>query len=159
MKIENMKPDHSNKVKNPITRRDLLAGLASLPFLGLLGYGLFRNKAETARQNSSLLSDIDVVIPKGIPPLIDGPPIRIGIVGCGGRGRYLMKSLGFLHPGRIDEYKENARKDKFRKEYLEQFMTQENLNVKITAICDVFDKHAERAVETGANFFRNGKGG
>ena len=70
-----------------------------------------------------------------------------------------MKALGFLHPNRIDEYKQYARESKFWKEYLEQFMLQENLNIEITGICDVFDKHAKQGVETGANLYRNGTDG
>ncbi len=159
MKAKNTNPDQKDKEKNTISRRDLLAGLASLPVLGLLGYGLFNHKTETARKSSSLLGDIDIIIPKGIPPLIDGPPLRLGIVGCGSRGRYLMKALGFLHPDKIGEYKQYARESKFWKEYLEQFMLQESLNIEITGICDVFDKHAKQGVETGANLYRNGTDG
>ena len=152
------------KNKNPkggkkFSRREILAGLASLPLLGVLGYGLYRHQAESSRQKLSLLQDIDPVIPKGIPPLVDGKTLRIGIVGCGSRGRYILKALGFLHPESIDNIKNWAKDNSYWKEYQEQFMAQENLNVQITAICDVFQKNANRGVEISANIHRNGKGG
>lgn len=153
--------DPENTPQNPgkFTRRDVLAGLASIPAFGFIGYGLIRHFNERKRKNVPLLDDLDSIIPKGIPPLVEGKTIRLGIVGTGGRGRYLMKALGFLHPDRIDQFKEWAANDKYWKEYLEEFYAQDNLNVKITAICDVFEKNARRGIETGANFYRNGTGG
>lgn len=154
-----MNKDMPKKSSKKFSRRDLLAGLASLPLLGLLGYGLFRNQAAAARKSTNLLKDLDIIIPKGIPPLVDGKTIRLGIIGCGGRGRYLLKALGFLHPVRIDEYTQYAKNNSYWKEYVEQFMAQENLNIEITAICDVFSKKAQSSVEIGANIHRNGAGG
>jgi len=55
-----------------ISRRDILTGLASLPILGIVGYGLFKSHAEAEQKNSSLLSEIKPEIPAGIPALIDG---------------------------------------------------------------------------------------
>lgn len=153
--------DSENTTQNSgkFSRRDVLAGLTSLPVFGFLGYGLIRHFSERKRKNVQLLDDIDSIIPKGIPPIVEGETIRLGIVGTGGRGRYLLKALGFLHPDRIDQFKEWAADDKYWKEYLEEFYAQDDLNVKITAICDVFEKNARRGVETAANLYRNGTGG
>ena len=152
---------HENKNTDPgkLSRRDIIAGLAALPVVGVIGYGLMRNKSETDKRNSSLLSEIKPEILTGIPPLIAGDTLRIGIIGTGGRGGYLMNAMGFVHPDRIDEYTENGKTDKFWKQYLEDFRAQENLNIKITAICDIFDKNAERGMAAGANVHRNGTGG
>lgn len=149
----------NNKDKKGISRRDLLAGLASLPVLGALGYGLYLHSEERKKYSSNILQGINPSIPKGLPPLVTGQAIRIGIVGTGGRGMYIMKALGFVHPGRINEWNERAEKDKFWKDYIKEFQEQENLNVKVTAICDVFDKFAQRGIETGMNDFRNGAKG
>jgi len=142
-----------------ISRRDILAGLAALPVVGVIGYGLLRNKAAAEKLNSSLLNDIRPEVQNGIPPLIEGKILRIGIIGTGGRGGYLMKAMGFVHPDRIDEYINNSKTDKFWEQYLKDFRAQENLNIKITAVCDVFDKNAERGIAAGANVYRNGTGG
>ena len=154
-----MDPESKENEKHQFSRRDMLAGLAALPVLGAVGYGIWRNQQEKAKTGSKLLQNIKPVIPQGIPALVEGKTLRLGIIGCGGRGRYLMKALGFLHPDRIDEYIEKARTDKFWQQYLDEFRAQENLNVKITAVCDVFEKNARNAIQTGANIARNGKDG
>ena len=87
-----MKKDETNDNKG-ISRRDLLAGLASLPVLGALGYGLFLHTSERNKYKSGLLKGIKPVLPSGIPPLVDGPVLRLGVVGTGGRGMYYLKPL------------------------------------------------------------------
>jgi predicted dehydrogenase len=154
-----MDQENNQSPSNYLNRRDVLKGLASLPVFGLLGYGLANHFSEHAKKRVQILDEVDSIIPKGIPAVVEGETIRLGIVGTGGRGRYLMKALGFLHPGRIDEYKEWAKVNKFWKEHLRDFYAQESLNVKITAICDVFDKNAQNGLATGANIHRNGTDG
>ena len=142
-----------------LSRRDILAGLAALPVVGVIGYGLLRNKSEAEKRNSSLLSEIKPEIQSGITPLVEGKTLRIGIIGSGGRGGYLMKALGFVEPSKIDEYIEKGKTDKNMVQYLKDFRAQESLNVKITAVCDIFDKNAQKAIAAGANVNRSGKGG
>ena len=154
-----MTQENKDNKSGKISRRDIIAGLAALPIVGVIGYGLLKNKSEADKRNSSLLSDIKPEIQGGIPALIEGKTLRIGIVGTGGRGGYLMKAMGFVHPDRIDEYTTNSKTDKFWEQYLEDFRAQENLNIKVTAICDVFDKNAERGIAAGANLYLNGTGG
>ena len=154
-----MKQEKKENNSGKLSRRDILAGLAALPIIGVVGYGLLKNKSDAEKLNSSLLSDIKPEIQSGIPPLIAGKTLRIGIIGSGGRGGYLMKALGFVNPGRIDEYIEKGKTDKYWNQYLKDFREQENLNVKITAVCDVFDINAQKAIEAGANVDRNGKNG
>lgn len=153
--MENLKPD---KETGKISRRDILAGLAALPIVGIIGYGLSINKAHADKLNSSLLSEIKPEILPGLPPLIEGKTLRLGIIGSGGRGGYLMKALGFLHPDKIDEFEKNAKTDKYWEQYLKDFRAQENLNVQITAVCDIFERNARRGLEAGANIHRNGTG-
>lgn len=151
--------DNHDSNSKKFSRRDILAGLAALPVVGIIGYGLLRNKSEVKKRNSSLLGDINPEVQNGIPPIVEGKTLRIGIVGSGSRGGYLMKALGFVHPDKIDEFITKGKNDKVWLQYLEDFRAQEGLNVKITAICDVFDKNAHYAIEAGANIHRNGKGG
>ncbi len=80
-----MAEDKPENKSGKFSRRDILAGLAALPIAGIVGYGLFRNKADAENRNSSLLDEIKPEIMSGIPPLIEGKIIRIGIIGCGGR--------------------------------------------------------------------------
>jgi predicted dehydrogenase len=152
--------EQGNQDNNPgkLSRRDILAGLAALPVIGVIGFGLLRNKSEAEKRNSSLLGDIQPDIQSGIPPLVEGKTLRLGIIGSGGRGGYLMKALGFVHPEKIDEYIEKGKTDKNMVQYLDEFRTQEDLNVRITAICDIFDKNAEKAIGAAANIHRTGRG-
>lgn len=154
-----MDSENTQHNSGKLSRRDILAGLAAIPVFGAIGYGLFNHFAERRKKNVPLLDDIQSIIPKGIPPVVQGETIRLGIVGTGSRGRYLMKALGFLHPDRIDQFTLWAKDNKYWTEYLNDFYAQESLNVKITAICDVFEKNARRGAETGANTHRNGTGG
>lgn len=142
-----------------INRRDILKGLAAVPAFGLLGYGLLKNLSDLKASRLDILGGDDGIIPKGVPQVARGETLRIGFVGTGDRAGYLLKALGFLHPSRIDEYRELARTNRYWKNYMEDFLAQDHLNVKITAVCDVFDKNAQNAVEVGANLHRNGTGG
>jgi len=38
-------------------------------------------------------------------------------------------------------------------------MEQDDLNVEVTAVCDIFDKHAEEAIAAGSNIHREGLNG
>ena len=107
-----MSTEKQDQNNSKLSRRDILAGLAALPVVGVIGYGLLRNKADAEKRNSSLLSDIKPEVQNGIPPLIVGDTLRVGIIGSGGRGGYLMKALGFVNPDRIDEYTEKGKTDK-----------------------------------------------
>ncbi len=151
--------DNQEQETGKVSRRDMIAGLASLPVLGAVGYGIWKQYESKNRTVPTVLSQIKAVVPQGIPPLVEGKTLKIGVVGCGGRGRYLLKALGYLHPERLDEFTEKAKSDVFWQQYLDEFRAQEDLNVRITAVCDVFDKNAQRAIETGANAGRNGKNG
>lgn len=150
--------DESNKSKK-FNRRDILKGLATLPFVGVVAYGLIKRQLYYQDLKDNLLEDIKVDIPNNIPALVEGEKIRIGIVGFGGRGSYLMKGLGFVRPEAIDKWAENAKEDKSWREFLKNFLAQDNLNVEVTAVCDIFDINAQKGINASANIYRNGFGG
>ncbi|MDV7394272.1 hypothetical protein RZS08_23020, partial [Arthrospira platensis SPKY1] len=105
--------DQQNHNKKGISRRDMLAGLASIPILGALGYGLYRHQMDKLQHKNGILKSLKPIIPKGIPPLIDGKVLRIGVIGTGGRGDYIMKSLGLVMPERIDDWKKRGKESKW----------------------------------------------
>ena len=72
-----------------------------------------------------------------------GDLLRIGIIGFGNRAKQLSNGLGFIHPADLEE----RRKD----ETLDDWLAQENLNIAITGICDVFDLNAEKGIATATN--------
>ena len=77
-----------------------------------------------------------------------GDPIRIGLVGFGIRGEQLMRALGFA----TKEWKESmkaAALENANDSRLKDFLDQENLNVLIRGVCDIFDVRAENAIQAG----------
>ena len=140
-------------IKTKISRRDILKGLATLPVLGYFGFSFFRKRNAEARKTNErrkLLSELgldfqadftlkDITVPQG-----KGDLIRIGIVGVGNRGSYLLRSLGYADKNWISEHKDNSGNPD---DTLKAFHDKAELNIEITAICDVFDLHLQRGIE------------
>ena len=55
-------------------------------------------------------------------------------------------------------WKEDALEDSRNSRY-ENFLQQDDLNIQVTGVCDLFDVHAERAMAAAANPGREGSGG
>ena len=153
-------PDKSRVHGKAIDRRDLFKGLASLPVLGTLGWGAWRKKTLADERRNQVLAELGVS--GDAPAIIDHaqsrPPadrINLGIIGFGGRGETLMRGAGFAHPEVTEEWRQAAAEDP-RNTRLSEFMLQGDLNVAFTAVCDVFDVRAERAIAASANETRPG---
>lgn len=148
--------------KKNIKRRDILKGLASVPVFGAF-FGLFlRKKWLDDIKKKEILAELGLegkapaVIPKTTMKK-PGELIRLGIIGFGGRGEYLVKSSGFAHPDWIEKKKKDAKANRLDKG-LEAFLSQDDLNVVLTAVCDVFDVRAERGLAASKNDIRPGGG-
>jgi len=155
MKQDNIdnNPDQAGKVG----RRDLIKGLATIPVVGAYLYAWYRkqkfNKMMSGAINEEIkLSEENPVFNRKVP---DEPQIRLGIIGSGGRGLSLLKAAGFLYPEKIDEWKESAQKNNTDKRY-DEFLEQEDLNLVVNGVCDIFDVNAEKALNAGANIERIG---
>lgn len=138
-------------------RRDALKTLASAPVLGAMAYGVYK-KTKSERSNRLLA---DMFHFQEIPqpaPILDGEVIRIGIIGAGIRGTDLMQAIGFAPPSRLEDMKRDAEKNSQDTRY-KDFVEQEDLRIRITAVCDIFDTFAERAMDAGANIYREGLNG
>lgn len=132
-----------------ISRRNLLKGLGSIPFLGAFGWA-YGHKHRSIRRNSGNLFSIS--LPEYKSKQIKGANDRInlGIIGLGGRGEYLCRSLGYAHPDWIQREKMQAARNPRDTNYSD-FLAQENLNVSITAICDLYTKRLERGSVIASN--------
>ncbi len=143
-----------NEKKQPINRRDLLKSIATVPFLGAMFYGLYRKKKYEDYIRGNLADELNLNYePPEVyqyKPQSSDKPLRIGIIGNGSRGSHLLRSAGFVHPDKIRSWKEALSKNKNDNRY-QDFIQQEDLNVEITAVCDIFDVHARQALEAGAN--------
>ena len=143
---------------NKVKRRDIIKGLATVPLLGYFALAFKSNINKKLSQKSS-----NSLEPFGIKKLIAPaqklrPPtgdhtnkLRIGLVGIGWRGQALLLSLGFAHP---DVISENTVRGKYNDYFRRTYVDNEDLNVEITAVCDVFKVHVERGVLISQNYIR-----
>ena len=140
-------------------RRDALKTLATVPVLGALAYGVYKTRKNALQSRN--ISDVFQVSNKQavfLEPQKDGKQIRLGIIGFGIRGKQLMRAAGFAEPSWIDEMKEANRVNKKDHRY-EQYLEQDDLNVVVNGVCDIFDVYGEAAQLAGSNIYREGSDG
>ena len=137
--------DKDNKASK-WSRRSMLKGLGGIPLAGAAWWGGKRFADEVTGKRKEILNTLNI---NAAPPPPTGPmagdPIRVGIIGLGGRGGHLCQSLGFATENRMQSMVDGAAQNP-RDTRLKDFMAQENLNVMLTGVCDVFDINAEHGV-------------
>ena len=134
-----MEEQHKQEPKN--SRRNALKGLLGVPLAGgiLLGALSESRKRENERREIVDYLNVNATRPEPVGDM-SGNPIRVGIIGFGGRGSHLVRVLGFA----TRNWLEDAKKQKGQPR-LQAFLEQENLNVKLTGVCDPFSIRAEEA--------------
>jgi len=150
---QNTEAKMENDKKNTVRRRTVLKALAGLPVLGLFGLELSEKQSYDKEKKTRILKDLGldkIELPTLQPMKGKSDVIKIGIIGFGNRATAHANGLGYMHP---DDVKA-AENDKT----FEDWLLQEDLNVAITGICDVFDLHAEHGLETAKNTVRAGGG-
>jgi predicted dehydrogenase len=145
----------SNVEKPAIQRRTILKAFAGIPILGLVGYGAFNKRAYDKAKKNRVIEELglnDIKAPAVLKKSSQDKKdlIRIGMIGFGGRAKALSRALGLLHP--LDA------KNREKAGTLENWLQQDNLNVAITGICDVFDLHAANGLATARSNLRPGDG-
>ena len=136
-------------------RRDALKTLATIPVLGALTYGIYK-KTKNEHENKIAGSIFNVESKTNfVESKPDSKEIRIGIIGYGIRGTMLMYGLGFSTPEDVERLIKDNKKNPKNTRY-QTFLEQENLNVRITGVCDIFDVYAQEAALAGANVKREG---
>jgi predicted dehydrogenase len=162
MKNDNSKKDtpaSPNTNPRTIARRDIIKGLATVPVLGAFSYAwLKKNKIDKSirsqmREVVSLTSQ-----PVELAPAASGDPIRVGIIGFGIRGKQLMRAAGFPEPSWIDEQIKAHSENRQNTNY-ESYMEQEQLNIVVNGVCDIFSVYSRDAALTASNVNREGTGG
>ena len=140
-----------------MNRREILKGLATIPVFGLFLVNLWQKIRRDALRKSNLLGDLiqEKSPPAVISGLSDSRHLRLGIIGYGGRGSHLIRGAGFATKEWTDTVSENARNNKLDKQF-ETFMTQEDLNVSLVGVCDLFDVRAEQCIDASKNEIRPG---
>lgn len=150
-------PDQSKDLtpKGKLQRRTLLKSLVGIPVLGAIAYEVLQQSAYDQVKKGGVLKEIGLeninapVIVKNTPGS-KGDLIRIGVIGYGNRAVAHANALGYMHPKDIEKQK--------KINTFNNWLTQEDLNVQVTGICDVFDLHAETGLATYRNPVRSGGG-
>jgi len=156
--MENNQQDQNKKKK--IDRRDLLKGMATVPVLGAMAYGVWRKNKLDHYRNHQLRQELNMssVMPAEAKKIWDGEPLRLGIIGYGIRGKQLLKGAGFALPSLLQDWKEQAEQNSDDKRYAE-FKEQDDLNVVVNGVCDLFTVRVDEAVEAASNIHREGTNG
>ncbi len=152
----NQSQDSINKTDKG--RREALKTLATVPVLGAMAYGVFKKKAKDHHNKQAAGIFNFESEPQEIFALTEGEPLRLGIIGFGIRGEQLMQALGFATPTYIESLREAARKDSQNTRY-QDFLDQDDLNIEVKAVCDIFDVYAKEAALAGANKQKQGAEG
>lgn len=139
---------NEDSIFNSWSRRDMLKSLAGIPVLGTVWFAGAKLTTSAKKEKQFLLETLNI---KAAAPPPTGPmtgnPIRLGIIGFGIRGEQLCRALGFATKEWLANMKEAAEKNP-NDTRLKEFLDQENLNIKITAVCDIFDVNAERVLNS-----------
>jgi predicted dehydrogenase len=142
-----------------VGRRDVIKSLATVPLLGALAYGLIKTR-KTALLDRDISDVFQLSNAKAVflKPQANGKQLRVGLIGFGIRGKQLMRALGFAEPSYVDSLIEAKKINPDDTRY-DEFMEQDNLNVVIKGVCDIFDVYGEAAQLTSSNINREGSGG
>lgn len=151
--------NNSSKIK----RRDLLKGMASLPVLGFFGYEISKDSSLAAAAESKQPPQINMLEKLGLDTELQfntfenasgksGDTIRLGIIGAGSRGTELLYRSSFATKTEIDKMKAgNGNR-------YETWLSYEDMNVVLAGVCDVYDLHAEQAMDAARNGVKATKG-
>ncbi len=146
--------------QNKIDRRGLLKGMATVPVLGAFAYGVWRKKKLDHYRSHQLRQELNMssVAPAEPKKTWDGEPLRLGIIGYGIRGNHLLRAAGFALPSLLQNWKERAAQNSDDKRYTE-FKEQDDLNIVVNGVCDLFSIRRDEAAEAAANVNREGTDG
>ncbi len=149
-----------NYSKNKIGRREVIKSLATIPVLGAFAYGWYKKRNYDKFLKESILENVnlDAVNPVFERKVSNKKQIRLGIIGTGGRGRALLKGAGFLRPEIIDDWIKGAEENETDHRYRD-YLEQEDLNVVVNGLCDIYDGNAEKGLRACANIYRQGSDG
>ena len=148
-----LKEEGKKNKKFTTNRRTLVKALASVPFIAAFGYEwskMAKNKAQKKEDQNKILKELGLgdkktAITKPISNSTEDH-IRIGVIGCGDRALRVLRAAGFLWEDKLRVLKKEN-----NTLALGHWLSQEDLNISITGICDVFDDRAEAAVAQSKN--------
>ena len=151
----NTPPKRGDEPKKKFTtnRRTLVKALASVPFIAAFGYEwskVAKNKNLKKKNHSRILKELGLGNKKSVAttPVSSSPQdhIRIGVIGCGERALRVLRAAGFLWEEKLRDLKAEN-----NIAVLNHWLSQEDFNISITGVCDVFNERAEAGVAQSKN--------
>ncbi len=145
-----------------IGRRNVVVALASIPVFGVFLASFFTKKARDDFKRKRILDGLGVTdqapaAPSPISSRTRGDTLRLGIIGYGGQGESVVRAAGFAHPD-WPKPREGGVRRLVPDTRFEGFLSQDDLNVELVGVCDLFDVRAERALAASRNDVRPGGG-
>jgi predicted dehydrogenase len=119
-----------------IARRTFLSGLGTAPVLGAVHALNMHHKPAGSRG-----------------PTEENKPLRLGIIGFGFRGEQLARAANFAHPDWISTLEKGQHGSTAL--VLEDYKNQQDLNIEINGICDIFDQRLNRGIEASGEGTRS----
>ena len=130
------------------TRRNVLKGLGGLPIVGGIWWAGAGNSLLNSGEKEATLTQLDIQPnAPSTTPLIQGAPIKLGIIGFGIRGEQLCRALGYATKAWLNKM-QNAVENNPKHTALKDFQNQEKLNISIVGVCDIFDFNANRVIDS-----------
>ncbi len=134
-------------------RRTIFKALASVPFIAAFGYQwgkMAEYKSQKLENHNRILKELGLTEqkPSSVVPLSTSKQdhIRIGVIGCGERTLRLLRAAGFLWEEKLRELKKENNTSA-----LAHWLNQEDFNISITGVCDVFNERAEAGIAQSKN--------
>lgn len=133
------------EIEGNSSRRDALKALSTIPVLGLFAYASHAHSRSKSleRKRNSIQQSINTDS-FHIPRVDSSQTINVGVVGFGLRGEQLCRGLGYAHPDWLSQEKA------FDPDNWRSFVEQDDLNINLVGVCDLFDERADRGIATAS---------
>jgi predicted dehydrogenase len=119
--------------KSGVKRREFLKSLTGIPVFGGFIAAFMAKQMHDQNRKNEMFNELGIKTnfepTEAIQSIKPGKQIRLGVIGIGNRGTSILEALGFVAPN--ESYQD----------------VNEDLNVLVTGICDVYDDASERALE------------
>ena len=159
--MSEIKPDQTSQKTSKedaglkIERRDIIKGLTAIPAVLLYLWSYYKKKALDKMRSGEIMEELS--LRKKAPAVLKnkkpGDLIRLGVIGYGWRGAQDLKAAGFGNPEWAAKAKAASEKNKLDKRF-ETYLQQEDLNVALTGICDVFSTRRDQGVASSVSTVR-----
>ena len=159
--MSEIKPDQTSQKTSKedaglqFERRDIIKGLTAVPAVLLYLWNYYKKKALDKMRSGEIMEELS--LRKKAPAVLKnkkpGDLIRLGVIGYGWRGAQDLKAAGFGNPEWAAKAKAASEKNKLDKRF-ETYLQQEDLNVALTGVCDVFSTRRDQGVASSVSTVR-----